>query len=112
MRQGNDVGTRYRSGIYYTYYTYYTDDTEEAEVEASRVAYQAALTAAGRGKITTAVAPLSGFYYAEEYHQQYLHKVPNGYCGPGGSPSRPPVTRRRSDVLADPVRCRPPDGRP
>jgi peptide-methionine (S)-S-oxide reductase len=106
MRQGNDVGTRYRSGIYYT------DDTEEAEVEASRVAYQAALTAAGRGKITTTVAPLSGFYYAEEYHQQDLHKVPNGYCGLGGSPSRRPVTQRRSDVLAEPIRCWPPDGRP
>jgi peptide-methionine (S)-S-oxide reductase len=85
MRQGNDVGTQYRSGIYYR------DDTEKAEIEASRAVYQAALTAAGRGKITTEVAPLGEFYYAEEYHQQYLHKVPNGYCGLGGTGVSCPV---------------------
>jgi peptide-methionine (S)-S-oxide reductase len=79
MRQGNDMGTQYRSAIYYS------DDTQRAAAEATRDAYQRALTDAGRGKITTEIAPLHEFYYAEDYHQQYLAKVPNGYCGLGGT---------------------------
>ncbi|WP_028924234.1 peptide-methionine (S)-S-oxide reductase MsrA [Pseudonocardia acaciae] len=79
MRQGNDIGTQYRSAIYYA------DDTQRAAAESTRDAYQRALTAAGRGKITTEIAPLREFYYAEDYHQQYLAKVPNGYCGLGGT---------------------------
>jgi peptide-methionine (S)-S-oxide reductase len=78
MRQGNDVGTQYRSAIYTT-----TD--EQARVaEASKRAYQAALTRAHRGTITTEIREAPEFYYAEEYHQQYLAKNPNGYCGLGG----------------------------
>ncbi len=74
MRQGNDVGTQYRSAIY-------TQSAEqEAAAKASRDAFQERLTAAGYGEITTEIAPLREFYYAEDYHQQYLYKVPNGYC--------------------------------
>jgi peptide-methionine (S)-S-oxide reductase len=74
MRQGNDVGTQYRSIIL-------TADAEQlAAAEASRDAYQAMLTAAGYGPITTEISPAGPFYYAEAYHQQYLAKVPNGYC--------------------------------
>jgi peptide-methionine (S)-S-oxide reductase len=74
MRQGNDSGTQYRSIIL-------TADDEQARIaEASRDAYQAKLSAAGYGKITTEIAPAGPFYYAEDYHQQYLDKVPNGYC--------------------------------
>jgi peptide-methionine (S)-S-oxide reductase len=74
MRQGNDVGTQYRSAVY-------TGSPEqEAAAEASRDAYQERLTAAGYGGITTEIAPLGEFFYAEDYHQQYLYKVPNGYC--------------------------------
>ncbi|MEM1435848.1 MAG: peptide-methionine (S)-S-oxide reductase MsrA [Pseudomonadota bacterium] len=79
MRQGNDVGTQYRSAIY----TY--DAAQSAAAEASRDQYQTALTAAGYGGITTEIAPLAEFYYAEPFHQQYLAKVPNGYCGLGGT---------------------------
>ncbi|MGC7093104.1 peptide-methionine (S)-S-oxide reductase MsrA [Amycolatopsis lurida] len=79
MRQGNDVGTQYRSAAYYA------NDEQRTEIEASRASFQPALTAAGHGAITTEVAPLGEFYYAEDYHQQYLHKVPNGYCGLGGT---------------------------
>jgi peptide-methionine (S)-S-oxide reductase len=79
MRQGNDVGSQYRSAIYYA------DDAQRAAAEASRAAYQRALSAAGRGEITTEIAPLRTYYYAEDYHQQYLAKVPNGYCGLGGT---------------------------
>ncbi|MDI3341782.1 MAG: peptide-methionine (S)-S-oxide reductase MsrA [Sphaerobacter sp.] len=80
MRQGNDVGTQYRSAIYYA------DERQRRLAEAARDAYQAALCQAGhRGEITTEIAPLGPFYYAEEYHQQYLHKVPNGYCGLAGT---------------------------
>ncbi|MGP4018550.1 peptide-methionine (S)-S-oxide reductase MsrA [Saccharopolyspora sp. 5N708] len=81
MRQGNDFGTQYRSAIYYA------DDQQKAEAEASRAAFQKALTAAGLGEITTEVAPLRDFYYAETYHQQYLSdaKNPNGYCGLDGT---------------------------
>ena len=79
MRQGNDVGTTYRSGIYT-----YTPEQEAAAL-ASREVYQAALTAAGRGRITTEILPAPVFYYAEDYHQQYLAKNPDGYCGIGGT---------------------------
>lgn len=80
MRQGNDIGTVYRSAIYTT------TDTQLAAVEASRDAYQAALKAAGRtSKITTEIKPLETFYFAEDYHQQYLAKNPNGYCGLRGT---------------------------
>ncbi|PJF08964.1 peptide-methionine (S)-S-oxide reductase MsrA [Pseudorhodobacter sp. MZDSW-24AT] len=79
MRQGNDVGSTYRSGIY----TYTPAQAEAAE--ASKAVYQAALTAAGRGAITTEILPAPVFYYAEDYHQQYLEKNPNGYCGIGGT---------------------------
>jgi peptide-methionine (S)-S-oxide reductase len=79
MRQGNDVGTQYRSAIY-------TASPEQAAAaEASRVRYDDALARAGRGAITTEIALAGEFFYAEHYHQQYLHKVPNGYCGLGGT---------------------------
>lgn len=78
MRQGNDVGTQYRSVIYTA------DTAQQAAAEASRAAYQQALTAAHRAAITTEIIPAPVFYYAEGYHQQYLHKNPNGYCGIGG----------------------------
>jgi peptide-methionine (S)-S-oxide reductase len=79
MRQGNDVGSQYRSGIYFT------GDAQKATAEMARDAYEAALKAAGRGPITTEVEPAGPFHYAEDYHQQYLHKVPNGYCGLAGT---------------------------
>lgn len=79
MRQGNDVGTQYRSGIY-------THDDEQARAaNAAKDAFQVALTKAGLGTITTEVVPVPAYYYAEEYHQQYLGKNPNGYCGLGGT---------------------------
>jgi peptide-methionine (S)-S-oxide reductase len=79
MRQGNDVGTQYRSAIY-------TTTSEQAEiVEQSRQAYDAALAARGLGPITTEIAPAGPFYYAETYHQQYLAKNPRGYCGLAGT---------------------------
>jgi peptide-methionine (S)-S-oxide reductase len=79
MRQGNDIGTQYRSAIYTT------NDGQQNSARHSLVAYESALTAAGRGKITTEIAPLDTFYYAEDYHQQYLAKNPAGYCGIGGT---------------------------
>ena len=79
MRQGNDVGTQYRSAIYWS------TDAEREAAEASREMFQAELDAAGLGQITTEIAKAGPFYYAEPYHQQYLHKVPNGYCGLGGT---------------------------
>jgi peptide-methionine (S)-S-oxide reductase len=79
MRQGNDVGTQYRSAIY----AY--DEVQRAAALASREAYQQALTTAGRGPITTEIAGAPPFYYAEDYHQQYLAKNPDGYCGLGGT---------------------------
>ncbi|MGA8205889.1 MAG: peptide-methionine (S)-S-oxide reductase MsrA [Woeseiaceae bacterium] len=79
MRQGNDVGTQYRSVIYTS------GDEQAAAARASLTAYQAQLTDAGYGRITTEIAPLDAFYYAEEYHQQYLAKNPGGYCGLGGT---------------------------
>jgi peptide-methionine (S)-S-oxide reductase len=78
MRQGADVGTQYRSAVFTR------DAAQRAAAEASRASYQAALARAGRGKITTEIAELSNFYYAEDYHQQYLAKNPEGYCGLGG----------------------------
>jgi peptide-methionine (S)-S-oxide reductase len=78
MRQGNDVGTQYRSAIYVT------DEEQRAVAEESKRAYQARLTAAGRGTITTEIRDAPPFYYAEDYHQQYLAKNPSGYCGLGG----------------------------
>jgi len=85
MRQGNDVGTQYRSAIYWH------DEEQRRAAEASREAYQAALRAAGQGEITTEIAPEPDFYYAEEYHQQYLAKNPGGYCGLGGTGVSCPV---------------------
>lgn len=79
MRQGNDVGTQYRSGIYFH------SEAQEAAAQASRSAYQESLTAAGLGEITTEILPAPPFYFAEEYHQQYLAKNPGGYCGLGGT---------------------------
>ncbi|EIC30532.1 MULTISPECIES: peptide-methionine (S)-S-oxide reductase MsrA [Methylomicrobium] len=78
MRQGNDLGTQYRSGIY----TY--DQAQFEEAVASREAFQKRLTGSGFGKITTEILPAGEFYYAEDYHQQYLAKNPGGYCGLGG----------------------------
>jgi peptide-methionine (S)-S-oxide reductase len=85
MRQGNDVGTQYRSGIYY-----YGEAQREA-AERSRAAFQAALSTAGHGRITTEIMPAPDFYYAEDYHQQYLAKNPGGYCGLGGTGVTCPV---------------------
>ena len=79
MRQGNDVGTQYRSAVF----TF--DDAQLAAARLSMRAYQAELTNAGFGEITTEILPLDEFYYAEDYHQQYLAKNPGGYCGIGGT---------------------------
>jgi len=79
MRQGNDVGTQYRSGIYFQ------DESQRVAAEASKQAYQRALDASGLGTITTEILPATEFYFAEEYHQQYLAKNPGGYCGLGGT---------------------------
>jgi len=87
-RQGNDVGTQYRSAVYWT-----TDEQRQA-YEATKGAYQPLLDQFRLGTITTDARPASGagtFYYAEDYHQQYLHKVPNGYCGLGGTGISCPV---------------------
>ena len=85
MRQGNDVGTTYRSAIHWQ------GEDQRRAAEAGRDAYARALAHAGRGEITTEIAPLGEFYYAEDYHQQYLSKVPNGYCGLGGTGVSCPV---------------------
>ena len=85
MRQGNDIGTQYRSAIYTT------DDAQQAAARQSQTAYQAALNAASYGAITTEIVPLDTFYYAEDYHQQYLAKNPGGYCGIGGTGVSCPV---------------------
>jgi peptide-methionine (S)-S-oxide reductase len=79
MRQGNDVGTQYRSGIYWS------DEAQRTEAEATRAAYGERLRAAGYGPVTTEIAAAGPFYYAEDYHQQYLAKNPGGYCGLGGT---------------------------
>jgi peptide-methionine (S)-S-oxide reductase len=85
MRQGNDLGTQYRSGIYYF------DDRQREAAERSRDEYQRALTNQGYGAITTEILPAPEFYYAEDYHQQYLSKNPDGYCGLGGTGVSCPV---------------------
>ena len=87
MRQGNDVGTQYRSAVYWT-----TEAQRDAAL-ASKQAYAAALAERGVGAITTEIAPAGPFYYAEDYHQQYLHKVPGGYCGLAGTGVTCPVGR-------------------
>jgi len=89
MRQGNDVGTQYRSAIYFA------NDAQRAAAESSRSAFQAELTKAGYGEITTEIAQLRDYFYAEEYHQQYLGKNPNGYCGLGGTGVSCPVGTAR-----------------
>jgi peptide-methionine (S)-S-oxide reductase len=95
MRQGNDVGTQYRSAIYWM------DDAQRATAEASRDAYAQRLKEKGYGEITTEIARAGDFYYAEDYHQQYLHKVPNGYCGLGGTGVSCPVGVGASLSAAD-----------
>jgi peptide-methionine (S)-S-oxide reductase len=85
MRQGGDVGTQYRSAIYYF------DDEQRTAAEASRAAYQRELSDAGYGPITTEITAAPTFYFAEDYHQQYLAKNPNGYCGHGGTGVSCPV---------------------
>jgi peptide-methionine (S)-S-oxide reductase len=79
MRQGNDVGTQYRSGVYYV------NQEQKGVAEAALRSYDEALRANGHGEVTTEIEPAGPFYYAEDYHQQYLHKVPNGYCGLAGT---------------------------
>jgi peptide-methionine (S)-S-oxide reductase len=79
MRQGGDVGTQYRSGIYYY------DEAQKAAAERTRDSYQQQISAARYGQITTEILPAPEFYYAEDYHQQYLSKNPDGYCGLGGT---------------------------
>jgi len=79
MRQGNDVGTQYRSAIFCH------GEDQRRLAESSRDAYQERLTAAGVGEITTEIAPAPPFFFAEDYHQQYLAKTPGGYCGAGGT---------------------------
>jgi len=79
MRQGGDIGTQYRSAIYTR------SEAQQSQAELSRAAYQQALAAAGRGEITTEIRPAPEFYFAEDYHQQYLAKNPGGYCGLGGT---------------------------
>jgi peptide-methionine (S)-S-oxide reductase len=91
MRQGNDVGTQYRSAVYYA------SDAQRQAAEASRDAYQRVLDDAGYGMITTEIAPLGEYYYAEDYHQQYLAKNPGGYCGLGGTGVACPVGLARAD---------------
>src|SRR5262245_55839679 len=85
MRQGNDVGTQYRSAIYWS------TPAQHDRAESSRAAYQKRLDAAGFDRITTEIAPAGPFYYAEDYHQQYLAKNPGGYCGLGGTGVACPV---------------------
>jgi peptide-methionine (S)-S-oxide reductase len=79
MRQGNDMGTQYRSGVY----TF--DEAQHTQAESSRDVFQERLSQAGYGPITTEIIPAPEFYYAEDYHQQYLAKNPGGYCGLGGT---------------------------
>src|SRR5207302_9098461 len=99
MRQGNDVGTQYRSAIFWR------DESQRAAAEESRTAYQAVLSAAGHGEITTEIAQADPFYYAEAYHQQYLAKNPGGYCGLGGTGVACPVGTgvRASDQQQSPA---------
>jgi peptide-methionine (S)-S-oxide reductase len=90
MRQGNDAGTQYRSGIY----TF--GEAQQVAAKASRAAYQSELTAAGHGEITTEVLAAPEFYFAEDYHQQYLAKNPNGYCGLGGTGVSCPIGLKKA----------------
>jgi peptide-methionine (S)-S-oxide reductase len=85
MRQGNDVGTQYRSAVYAT------SDAQREAAEASRERYQEKLSESGYGEITTEIEDAPEFFYAEDYHQQYLAKNPNGYCGIGGTGVSCPV---------------------
>ena len=85
MRQGNDVGTQYRSGVYYA------NEAQREVAEMTLRSYNEALVASGHAQVTTEIEPAGPFYYAEEHHQQYLHKVPNGYCGMGGTGVSCPV---------------------
>ena len=85
MLQCKVVGSQYRSAIYFT------SDQQEVEARAAADAYAKALADAGKGDVTTEIASAGAFYFAEEYHQQYLHKVPNGYCGLGGTGVSCPV---------------------
>jgi peptide-methionine (S)-S-oxide reductase len=96
MRQGNDIGSQYRSGIYYF------TDAQRSGAERSRDAYGRVLRQQGYGPITTEILPAPDFYYAEDYHQQYLAKNPNGYCGLGGTGVTCPV-----GVRAEPPAARP-----
>jgi peptide-methionine (S)-S-oxide reductase len=91
-RQGNDIGTQYRSAIYFA------NEAQREAAEHSRDAFQAELTKARYGAITTEIAPLREFYYAEDYHQQYLGRNPNGYCGLGGTGVSCPVGIAKSDT--------------
>jgi peptide-methionine (S)-S-oxide reductase len=95
MRQGNDVGTQYRSGIYYY------GEAQRRAAEASRHAYQLVLERAGYGAITTEILPAPEFYYAEDYHQQYLAKNPGGYCGLGGTGVSCPVGIESANSLRE-----------
>ncbi len=90
MRQGNDVGTQYRSAMFWS------DEAQQKTVENSRDAYQAVLKQAAHGEITTEIAKAGPFYYAEDYHQQYLAKNPNGYCGLGGTGVSCPIGLARA----------------
>ncbi len=92
MRQGNDVGTQYRSAIYFQ------TDAQRDLVEASRQMFQQELTRSGLGEITTEIARAGEFFYAEEYHQQYLAKNPNGYCGLGGTGVSCPIGIARTSA--------------
>jgi peptide-methionine (S)-S-oxide reductase len=102
-RQGNDVGTQYRSAIYWG------DDAQREAAESTRDMFQAELTRAGYGEITTEIAAAGPFYYAEPYHQQYLAKNPNGYCGLGGTGVACPVALPTSSLAPPrPELTRPP----
>jgi len=92
MRQGNDVGTQYRSGIYYY------NDAQRRAAEASRDMFQKQLDRAGYGRVTTEILPAPQFYYAEDYHQQYLAKNPGGYCGLGGTGVSCPIGVTKTPV--------------
>jgi peptide-methionine (S)-S-oxide reductase len=92
MRQGNDAGTQYRSGIYYY------NDAQRHAAEASRDMFQKELDRAGYGRITTEILPAPEFYYAEDYHQQYLAKNPGGYCGLGGTGVSCPIGLAKSSA--------------
>jgi peptide-methionine (S)-S-oxide reductase len=94
MRQGNDVGTQYRSGIYTM------SEAQRTQAEAARDRFQAQLKEAGFGEITTEIVPAGPFYYAEDYHQQYLAANPNGYCGLGGTGVSCPVGLATGDSAA------------